>query len=103
MKKSFGVKFVAVLCACVMCIGVTMTAFASANAVCTHPRIKQYGETVDHWSGSHRETFVESKGPETCTYTHWVDRISWVCEDCGTVIGSDTFHHENHSICGKSY
>lgn len=86
-----------------MCIGITMTASASTNAACTHPSIVQYGENVGHWSGSHEVTLVESKGPETCTYSHWVDKISWVCKDCRAVIATDTYHHENHSLCGMNF
>lgn len=103
MKKRRGMKFVAIVSACVMCIGITMTASASAKAACTHPKIKQYGETVDHWSSSHTEIFVESRGPERCDYIHWADKISWGCQDCGTVIATDTYYHERHSICGRNY
>lgn len=102
MKKR-GTKFVAIVSACVMCIGITMTASASTNAACTHPDIVQYGETVVQWSGSHKETFVESRGPEICTYIHWEDKISWVCKDCRTVIATDIFYHESHSLCGRNY
>ena len=80
-----------------------MTASASANEVCSHPNIKQHGETIDHWPGSHKETFVESAGSVTCTYYHWVDKVTWMCQDCGKNMGSEIYHHERHSICGKEF
>ena len=58
-----------------MCIGITMTASASANAECKHPNVTQNSEIVAHWTGSHQVTLVQSKGPETCTYAHWMENF----------------------------
>lgn len=102
MKKR-GMKFVAIINACVMCIGITMTASASANAECKHPNVTQNSEIVAHWTGSHQVTLVQSKGPETCTYAHWMEKLSWVCDDCRTVVATDIYHHESHGLCGTNY
>lgn len=46
---------------------------------------------------------MESEGPQTCTYTHWVDKIDLVCVNCGEVVATDSVHHERHDLCGAHY
>lgn len=48
-------------------------------------------------------TFSASQGPQQCTYSHWVEVVSFVCADCGYVIGNDTYQHEKHTLCGVNY
>lgn len=103
MKRKVKMKFVAIICACIMCIGMTLVVSADTRAACTHPNINRYGSTVSSWSGSHTVTFSASQGPQQCTYSHWVEVVSFVCADCGYVIGTDTYQYEKHALCGVDY
>lgn len=46
MKRKVKMKFVAIICACIMCIGMTLVVSADTRAACTHPNINRYGSTV---------------------------------------------------------
>lgn len=103
MGKKFRLRITTLIIASIILIGSSMMASAATGGACQHNNLVRKGSVVGNWSGSHMVTLQGSQGAVRCDYSHTVTEEFLYCTDCGYTIPIDTYHHENHTVCGASY